>query len=137
LRWFVRIALPLVVCSGLFVMHGLDGPSAHGAGASHAGVHHAAAGADRAVEAGHRLLVEAVDGWTGGDDHCTGCIDAVHVVAACLAVLAAAVVLALRWPGVVTAQAAEPIGERGRPVDVPAQERGARPAWVRLAVMLC
>ena len=115
LGWLVGFALPLVVCAGVLVMHGLDDPAgAHGAGAE--------------ATAGHDHDGSVVD------LHCATCVDATHVVVVCLAVLVVAV--RARWSGGVRRAAiSRPRGPRMR-VDAPAAGCWERPVWLRLAVML-
>lgn len=119
--------LALAVCLGLFVMHGLDDPSAHGTD-----LHPpqpAAAHPEQAAD-GH---VDATE-----DHQCTDCAGALHVVIVCVAVLAA-VGLALSWPRLRHAAAA--LVDAARDLDLaiaaPPSSGCSRPAWVRLAVMLC
>jgi hypothetical protein len=137
--WLAGAVLPLAVSAGLFVMHALDGP-AHGAPLAEAphGDHHA--GADRPVAHDHGVGGAVPDpiGQADEGSGCAGCLSAVHVVVACLAVLVTTALLGWRRRIGLAATAFVPavrcrVGsllERRRPA-VP------RAAWVRLNVMLC
>jgi hypothetical protein len=120
------VALPLAVCAGLFVMHGLDGPGGHGS--------HAAHGHGTVAEAGAAV---AGYGEAHDDEHrCPDCLGAVHVAVVCMAVLVTVVVARsrtrLRLAAVVRA-----VTDGTRACTARVLTARTRPAWMRLAVMLC
>jgi hypothetical protein len=129
----VGAVLPLAVCAGLFVMHALDAPGRHSA-------MQAAAATDHEHDHGHD-----VDRHMSGDEHrgvgdaahCADCPSPVHVIVACLAVLAtvglAALGCRLRLAGALVTAARS----WARSIARPARAKVPRPAWVRLNVMLC
>jgi hypothetical protein len=129
--WLAGAVLPLAVCAGLLVMHALDSPARHSATPAVAATPH---------EHDH-----GVDGHTPGHQHrgvgdglhCADCPGVVHVIVACLAVLAtvglATLSCRLRLAGSFVTAA----GPWARSVARPGRPKVPRPAWVRLNVMLC
>ena len=122
-RWSALLALPLLV-GAVLLMHGMEARASAPTAATTTAVAPHAHG-DHAAPAGHD---------DGACDHCAS-----HLMAACVAVLAAATALRARRGALRTArplrsaralpsQARQVLGDVLRPPD---------PAWVRLAVMRC
>jgi hypothetical protein len=125
--------MPLAVCVGLLVMHALDDPSSHGHD------HHAAAGVEvSGATDGHEAEGIAVERQANEGRHCSDCVNAVHVVLTCLAVLVA-VTLGLSWSlwGRRSVPGALPVSGPRQLLAATPLGTATRPVWMRLAVMLC
>jgi hypothetical protein len=127
--WLAGIVLPLAVCAGLFVMHALDAPTRHSPMQAAAATPH-----DHDV---HRHMSGDEDGEAGAGIHCVDCLSAVHVIVACLAVLATVGVAALASRLCVAGALVTAVRSWARSLARPVGAKVLRPAWVRLNVMLC
>lgn len=120
-RWTALLVLPLLA-GALLLMHGLD------AGATTTGPHGASA-----VASDH-----SHHGETPAEHHDAGCEDcAVHVMAACVAIVATVVGLRLARRAAGTRLSTLVDRATGRIRAARQLLRPPEPAWVRLAVMRC
>lgn len=131
--WVAGLVMPLAVCAGLLVMHALDNPASHGHD------HHAAAGVEvSGATDGHETAAIRVERPANEDSHCSDCVNAVHVVLTCLAVLVS-VTLGLSWSlwGRRSVRGALPVSGPRQLLAATPLGTATRPVWMRLAVMLC